>query len=179
MSTSAIRVFDPKDVTITWGTHLISGFAEEKVSISYQDDAFDLAIGCDGEASRVRKNNNSATITVTLQQTSPSNDFLSLMALADRVSSLGVLPFTLIDYSGNTKCFAPSAYLTKTPDMSLSNTNQTIQWVFITDNLGWHIGSNMENPIGPQAAVSAAELGQRDMRSPTGSRGQTFPNPFA
>jgi len=148
MALSTIRAFDPKMVTINWGAYLVVGFAEEKVTISYQDDAYDLAIGCDGEASRVRKNNNSATITLTLQQTSPSNDFFSGMAIADRQANLGIMPMTIIDYSGTTKIFAPSAYIVKTPDQSLSNTNNTMQWTFVCDNLGWYAGGSEYDQIG-------------------------------
>jgi 2-polyprenyl-6-methoxyphenol hydroxylase-like FAD-dependent oxidoreductase len=145
---SSIRAFDPKMVTINWGAHLVEGFAEEKVTISFQDDAFDLAIGCDGEASRVRKNNNSATITLTLQQTSQSNDVFSYMAIADRQANAGILPMTIIDYSGTTKLFAPSSYIVKTPDQTLSNTNNTMQWVFVCDNLGWFAGGSAYDDVG-------------------------------
>jgi len=153
-TTSTIRAFDPKMVTINWGAHLVEGFAEEKVTISFQDDAFDLAIGCDGEASRVRKNNNSATITLTLQQTSQSNDVFSYMAIADRQANLGIMPMTIIDYSGSTKLYAASAYIVKTPDQTLSNTNNTMQWVFVCDNLGWFAGGS---PYDIHGTVPSAE----------------------
>lgn len=160
MADTTIRAFDPKQVTITWGLHLVTGFSEEKVTIAYQDDAFDLAIGCDGESSRVRKNNNSATITIPLQQTSTSNDFFSQMAIADRQTNLGILPLSIFDYSGNTKIFAPSCYITKTPDQTLSNTNQTMSWVFVVDNLGWYAAGSAYDQTGtppPDAVVAGYE----------------------
>ena len=139
----AIRTYDPKLTTVIFGPLQIQGFAEEKISVSYSDDSFDLAIGCDGEATRVRKNNNSATITVTLQQSSPSNDSLSVISIADRGTNVGMFPLTFVDGSGSTVAFAANAYIQKHPDLTYSNSNQTCQWVFITDNLGMFTGGNV------------------------------------
>jgi len=139
----AIRTYDPKLTTVIFGPLQIQGFSEEKISVSYSDDSFDLAIGCDGEATRVRKNNNSATITVTLQQSSPSNDSLSVISIADRATNTGMFPMTFIDGSGSTVAFAANAYIQKHPDLTLSNSNQTCQWTFVTDNLGMFTGGNV------------------------------------
>ena len=168
----AIRTYDPKLTTVIFGPLQIQGFSEEKISVSYSDDSFDLAIGCDGEATRVRKNNNSATITVTLQQSSPSNDSLSVISIADRGTNVGMFPLTFIDGSGSTVAFAANAYIQKHPDLTFSNTNQTCQWVFITDNLGLYTGGNVvfgsmaEQPIlNPQPDAGPAPVGAQSKTS--------------
>ena len=154
----ALRTYDPKETTITFGNIIFNGFAEEKVTISYQDDSYDLAIGCDGESTRVRKNNNSAQITITLQQSSPTNDKLSVVSLIDRNTNLGILPLAIRDNSGTTVAFAPSAYIMKTPDLTLANTNQTCQWVFVTDLLGFHLGSNAITPNNVTETLEATDF---------------------
>jgi len=162
----AIRTYDPKLTTVIFGPLQIQGFAEEKISVSYSDDSFDLAIGCDGEATRVRKNNNSATITVTLQQSSPSNDALSVISIADRGANVGMFPMTFVDGSGSTVAFAACCYIQKHPDLTFSNSNQTVQWTFVTDNLGMFTGGNVvfgqmaDEPIlNPMADASLMPVG--------------------
>ena len=178
----AIRTYDPKLTTVIFGPLQIQGFAEEKISVSYSDDSFDLAIGCDGEATRVRKNNNSATITVTLQQSSPSNDSLSVISIADRATNTGMFPLTFVDGSGSTIAFAANAYIQKHPDLTYSNSNQTCQWVFITDNLGMFTGGNvvfgtkaLEPILNPQADSGLMPTGvQAKTTIPDRDPGETF-----
>ena len=50
------------------------------ISVERDTDAFTKVVGADGEGMRSKSNDKSATITITLMQSSSSNDALSAIA---------------------------------------------------------------------------------------------------
>ena len=137
-----MRTFDPKEVSIIFGEFLIRGFSDSQITVARDNPAYEMVIGADGEATRVKSNDRSGTITITLQQSSPSNDDLSTIALSDELSNTGVRPFFMKDNLGTTIYSAASAFIEKIPDAGFAKTATDRVWVLKTDNLVAFLGSN-------------------------------------
>ena len=117
---SGNTTYDPKGLTVTItgndpvsGNPVIplgnlSGFSEDNaIDISYNEDAYNFAVGVDGECARARSNNNSATITVHLFQTSKSNGVLSGLLFADNnVLSPNTGQFSIVIKDSNNNIFS-------------------------------------------------------------------------
>jgi hypothetical protein len=132
--------FDPKKLSIIVGPYIMKGFSESMVTITKTSDAFTMVVGADGEATRVKSNDGSATITLTLQQGSPSNDELSLIATADQLSNVGVFPLSIKDNLGTTLAAAATCFISKMPDVTFGKTQNDRSWTIMTDNLIMFVG---------------------------------------
>lgn len=123
----AFETFDPKDLIVTVNDTVIEGFGETMLSISRPNPMFVQQVGATGHVCRVKTNDTSADVGFTIQQCSPSIDYLNQIATADEVQTKGV--FTLkISYVGGTTpkelFFSSTAYIEKKPDATWSNSNQ-------------------------------------------------------
>lgn len=143
MANLPVRTFDPKLVVITFGALSISGYAEGTfVSVNRSGDAFAKSKGAGGDIERVNRNQGDFEVTVTLQQTSPTNAELSAILAADMVSNAGVWPLTIRDFSGNTLFFAAEAWIRKDPEWEDGDDLNSRAWVFDTGIAANLVGGN-------------------------------------
>lgn len=141
--------YAPNDVSVVIQkngfTHVIGGYSEDAmVSIAQGSDRFEKYIGADNSATRIYKADTSTQISLSLQQTSISNDFLTQLHLDDVESrdSSGFFSLTVKDNSGRTLVSSQSAYIAILPDVNFSNSMEIREWAidtFYTDN---YIGGN-------------------------------------
>lgn len=137
------RQYDPAQVIVNVGGRDISGFADGTfVRCARNADAFTLAVGADGESTRAKSNNRSGRITITLQQSSPSNDYLNSLAEADEKTNSGAVPAMVKDALGTTKANAKKAWVVKRPDGENAKEVQNREWVLETGNLEYDVGGN-------------------------------------
>lgn len=142
-----VRTVDPKNVIITIGGVPMSGFADGTfLEITPDTQQFTKVIGADGFATRVKTNNYGAVMTLTLSQSSPSNDVLSSLLAADRLSNTGVVPILVRDLSGTTVIFSATGWIQQFPDTSYANTINNRAWVLDLVDIDVFIGGNGENP---------------------------------
>jgi hypothetical protein len=146
MSGELVKTFDPKKVVISFNGFPITGFVDGTfIEVAPAADRFTKSVGADGEVARVHSSNNTHEVTITLLQTSPSNDVLSAQAEADRLSGLGAGPLQINDLSGTTLFFWASAWI-KTP-ATWSGGNDGISeraWVFDTAQaIAQNVGGNL------------------------------------
>ena len=143
-----LRDYDSKGIDMAFGIIPFEGLAEDFLSIVFDDDAYRLDIGSDGEQARSKTNNNSATIEVTLQQTSPTNLLLSAQHKLDKLNpgGPGVAPFIVRDANGTTLDIADAAWIQKEPDHTFGRDIGTRTWTFRTGNMNSITGGN--NSIG-------------------------------
>lgn len=142
----AVRTFDPKSVIIAIGGVPMSGFADGTfLEITADTQQFTKVIGADGYATRVKTNNYGGVMTLTLSQSSPSNDVLSALLTADRVSNAGVVPILIKDLSGTTIIFSASGWIQQFPDVAFGNTINNRAWSFDLAEMDMFIGGNGEN----------------------------------
>lgn len=138
-----VRTYAADEVRIVVGGALISGYADGTfVSVSRDEQAFNKITGADGTTSRSKSANKAGTITLILQQTSPSNDVLSAFMIADEQTNNGVVPVLVKDTSGRTLHFAASAWVQQMPDQDFSKDIEERQWVLDCAAIDSFVGGN-------------------------------------
>lgn len=129
----ALKQYSPKDVTMTFGGVPFSGFTDgDFITVEWDDDAFTLEKGADGETCWVANASYMGTVTVTLMSSSATNDYLSGIHIGDRVSLAGVLPLFIKDSSPNGRDLvtAAEARIVKMPTITKGNDVGTREWTF-------------------------------------------------
>lgn len=131
-----MKNYDPKQVTLTFKGYLITGYAEGTfIQVARNEDSFETSVGADGKVTRVRKNDKSGTITVTLQAESPSNAVLSGFLLADELSGTGYGNVQVKDLNKVGLCAAPNAWVQKPADVENGDTAGNREWTIACDEL--------------------------------------------
>lgn len=139
----AVSTFDPAQLLISVGGVPISGFADgEFVSITSNNPQFTRVTGADGFTSRVKSNDYSGTMTLTLAQTSPSNDVLSAFLNADRLTNTGVVPVLIKDLNGSSIYFSATAWIQQFPDITYSNEMSNRAWTLELAEIDIFVGGN-------------------------------------
>jgi hypothetical protein len=127
-----IGTFDFKKLNVIFGVAKLTGFADgDAVEITEENPAFNSMSGADGFVDRVKNNANYLTITLRLRQTSPTNQLLSAIHIADRVAGTP-LPILIKDRLGNTLITAAQAWIEKFPTATFGNEAKTREWVIKT-----------------------------------------------
>jgi hypothetical protein len=128
-----VKTYDAKKVIVNYGGAPIKGFDDgDFVEIKAAADRWSKKVGADGEVARSRGNDETSEVTLTLSQTSPANLVLDAFMEADRLTSLGILPLTIVDTILGTTFFWPQAWIKKVPDTSRGKELKPIKWVFDT-----------------------------------------------
>ena len=124
--------YDPKQVDVIVGGYRIEGFGESSmVSISRETNPFSDKVGVDGEVARAKMYDRRATMTITLMQTSRSNEDLQTLFDADYAApnGAGIVGVRVVDRSsGNTVFEAKSAWVQKDPDVSFESEVTEREW---------------------------------------------------
>lgn len=140
---SGVFTYDPKQVSVIVGGKIITGFADGSfVEFERNENAWNLKVGVDGEGARAKSNNLSGKITLTLMQSSASNDVMSAFAAADELSNAGAVPFYLKDNSGRTIATALTAWVQKYPKTTFAKEIESRQWILETDDIEIFVGGN-------------------------------------
>lgn len=151
MSTQRLATFAPNDVTViitqrsSGIAHIVSGYSEDSiVNIERSAETFTMYTGADNTSTRIYNANKSATVTLSLQQTSASNDILSLLYANDSASrnSSGLFSLQISDSSGRSRYFSDDAYVGVVPNSQFGNSMQVRDWVLHAHNLDTYIGGN-------------------------------------
>ena len=138
-----VKTYDPKMVVVNFGTLAISGYAQGTfIRVSRSGDAFDKRKGAGGDVERINKNQGDFEVTLTLLQTSSTNQELSAILAADQVTNAGVFPLTIEDTLGNTLFFAPQAWIRKDPDWEDGDDLNSRERVFDTGIATNNVGGN-------------------------------------
>jgi hypothetical protein len=138
-----VRTYDPKQIVVTFGPVIMSGFADGTfVQVTRSGDLFSKQKGADGSIDRVNNNTFDFTVAITLKQTSPSNEALSAIVIADQLANAGILPLVIKDLRGSTLFVAPQAWIAKDPDDSFASDLSSREWRFDTGPAEKFTGSN-------------------------------------
>jgi len=140
-----VEVYDPKSVVLAFGPILVSGYADGTfISVERNEDSFALMVGSDGEACRAKSNNKSGRVTVTLLQSSLTNDLLAAQAILDERSPSGdgIAPLLCKDVSGRGLFTAETAWIVKPSTASYGREVENREWVFETNELIMFAGGN-------------------------------------
>lgn len=134
----AVKTYDPSQVAMFFGPIEMQGFAQDAaITVEHDEDDWTLVVGVDGEGTRSKTSNRSATVTVALMQSSATNALLSAARVLDQETPGGTGGKALLikDNSGTTLFSATTAWIQKPPTAELNREATTREWVFRTDNL--------------------------------------------
>ncbi len=124
-----LSIYDPKEVIVTINGQIITGFAEEVVTVARAEDAWRDEVGADGEVVRIASNDRRGQITIQLLPTSASNLVLDVLRNADEVTGGSVFPLLVQDNRGNDVHVAAEAWIQKSPDAVYNKTAAPRVWV--------------------------------------------------
>lgn len=144
----APATYDPSMVKVLVGGAIIGGFADGTFVMSeYTSDFFIKTTGADKLTTRVKQNDFSGTITLTLQQSSPSNDILAGFVALDRASNAGVVPVAITDLSGRTVIASAYGWVRKPPAVELSKEVSNREWIIDCAEMESFEGGNTQFSI--------------------------------
>lgn len=139
----AVATYDPSEVVITISGVPMSGFSDGTfLEIDRNEPTWNTVVGADGLVTRGKTNNFSGTLTLTLKQSSPSNDVLSGLMALDEANNTGVFPILVKDLSGNSIYFAGQAWITQYANSSFDKAITDRQWVMTLAQADIFVGSN-------------------------------------
>lgn len=130
------NAWNPADVSVVVAGNIIGGWGDDTfVTVERSEDAFSLKVGIDGIGARAKNNNRSGTVSLTLMNTSKSNDVLSALAAADELSGQAAFPIMVRDANGTMLATALTAWITKIPTVEFGKEVGNRTWQFTTDSL--------------------------------------------
>ncbi len=109
-----IKTYNPKEVVITFGTHIVSGYADDSfVTIDPNGDGVTKKVGCDGEIVRSLSPDDTYIVKISLLQTSATNVYLQNQHQKDRKDGTGMFPILVKDLKGGLVFSADQAWTIK------------------------------------------------------------------
>jgi len=139
----SVRTYDPKQVIVTIAGVPMSGFSDGTfLEIDRNEPTWTMVVGADGLVTRGKTNNFSGTMTLTLKQSSPSNDILSALMAADEASNAGIFPVLVKDLSGNSVYFSATAWVNQYANSTFDKAITDRQWTFSLSEADMFVGSN-------------------------------------
>lgn len=139
----AIQTYNPRQIMIQINGYAVSGLADGTfVSVERTEDAYTLYSGADGRAARVKSNNYSGLLTLTLMQTSDANDELSRYALADQATDAGTFTMMIKDNEGRTLIYSAEAWVQRMPTVEFSKELSNREWTIALSQITYNIGGN-------------------------------------
>lgn len=136
------KTYDPGSIVVQFGSDILSGFGDDVVKVTRNEDSFMLHVGADGEVARTRNRNKSGTITFTLLRTSASNDILAASLASDEALGDGIKPVTVQDTLGTTVHFGANAWVQKAPDDDMSKEANDREWTIAVADLDHFAGGS-------------------------------------
>lgn len=138
-----MQTYDAKKVIVTIGGNPITGFADGTfLSIVPNADDFTKVAGADGNVARSKSNDKSFRVTLTLMQTSPSNDVLSSLRRADSIANAGIVPIQVKDLGGTSIFSAPECWVARPPDGEFGKELSQRAWMIDTGPADYFVGGN-------------------------------------
>lgn len=120
--------YNAKDTTITADGIFLTGFGEDKIEFEPNEDGFEYEFGADGDAVISESNDTSATVTITLQATSPSNIHLMNLLRQKKFFPLWAVSKrgNITETAGGNKC-----RILKAPTGTLGTTAESREWEIV------------------------------------------------
>jgi len=130
------KTYDPDEVSIVIGGHIVSGFADGTfINVARNNDTYSRVGGADGEQVRAKTNDRSGKFTLTLLQTSLSNAVLQGFAAADELNNGGKVAVAVKDNNGSEIAAAAQAWIVKPADRGMGKDVGNREWTLETGEL--------------------------------------------
>lgn len=136
--------YSPGDIVVVLKGVPISGYATDSFITAAREEAtFTKRTGADGMTTRTRSRNKSGSVTLRLENASPTNDRLSALHAVDESTGLGYGPLLIKDLNGNTLLKAANAWVTKPADFERGKEAGESEWIIECDRLEGNIGGSV------------------------------------
>lgn len=128
-----MAAYDPMNVNVSIASTLVTGFAEGSfVSCARNEDRINPYHGTKGDYAYAINNNNSGTITITLQQLSPMND--TLKRLANSKQSFAISVVDINPDGGRFRAGGNNAIIVTDPETVRSDVIEAKAWeIYVFD----------------------------------------------
>ena len=125
---AAIKTYNPKEIVITLGTHIVTGYADDSfVTIDPNGDGVTKKVGCDGEV--VRSISPDGTyIKLAVLQYSPTNSYLQNAYARDRKTGNGMFSILIRDLKGGLVFSSEAAWPAKPASRGFGKESANREW---------------------------------------------------
>lgn len=132
--------YSPQDVRLVIGGYIFTGW--NNITITRARSFLPIK-GIRGKHTRVQNRDTSATIVISLMQTSPGNDVFSETLTQDIINGTARIALTLTDRSGSSLFTSDDAFVTGFPNASFSGQFQDRTWeLFCGTTSDYIVGGN-------------------------------------
>ena len=138
--------------------HMVSGYMDGTfINVSREVPLSSLYVGADNSGARTLRTNRSATITLSLHQSSGSNDVLTQLYLNDQDAKDNTWLFNVLikDSSGRSLYQGRQSFIGQLPDSGFSTEISQRDWVIQVRDLEQKIGGNAQYDPSDEAAITA------------------------
>lgn len=126
---SRIKTYNPKEVTISLGSHIVSGYDEDSfISIEAAGDGITKKVGCSGEIVRSINPDDTFNIKISLLQTSESNTWLQDSFTNDYNTGEGMWPILVKDLKGGLIFSSDNAWVVKSAPQGFGREASSREW---------------------------------------------------
>ncbi len=124
-----IKTYNPKQVSISLGSHLVTGYADDSfVTIDPNGDGITKKVGCDGEIVRSIGPDDSYVVKLSVLQSSATNAWLQKKYAADQQSGNGMFSILVKDLKGGVKFSAAYAWVAKPASRGYGKESNNREW---------------------------------------------------
>jgi len=125
-----VQTYNPAKVVITHLGQIITGYATGSfIKASRNKDTYTYTPGADGSGCRTLNPDKSGRVTLTLMQSSVSNDVLSAAQTLDELTGQGVGPLIMKDLNGTLLVSAADAWIVKPADVDMGAEVGNREWI--------------------------------------------------
>lgn len=149
---SGVRTYSPGEIVMTVNGVAMGGFADGTfITVARDEQSFTKVTGADGTVSRSKSNNRSGTVTLSLQQTSPSNEVLSALLAQDELDNSGVVPVLIKDNSGTARFFSGTGWVQGMPSVEYGKEIANREWVVEMADMEFNVAGNLGVGVAEEA----------------------------
>ena len=117
-----------KGYSVILGSQEITGFHENGIEVTPDGEGYTKTVGIDGFVVFNDDANESATFTLNLLQTAPSNGYLSGIFIAAKEGGVVEHPFLIRDENSNTIYTSPNAVVKQIPPSTKVGEVDVLPW---------------------------------------------------
>lgn len=142
-------------------SHIIGGMAKDSmVSIEYPEAVWTEKVLNNGETVRTHSKDNTLRLTLHLDQTSASNDFLSALSKyddKDLTGRDGIFTCTFADKSSRTFAYSAECFVKRPMTYEFGSDTSVRDWVIVLSNADQYLGGS--GKVEPELLEALSALG--------------------
>lgn len=124
-----IHTYNPKEVTISLGSHIVTGYAEDTfVAIEPNGDGVTKKVGCDGEIARSISPDDTYVVKIAVLQTSDTNLYLQERYDEDIETGEGMFEILIKDLKGGLVFSSDAAWPVRPASRGFGRQSANREW---------------------------------------------------